>query len=99
MGKTEEYIAKEREGKSDTEEVTEQIRADDVSELAATRAELEIQKLKAEIRKLDDEAQQFQHHQIQNFANVSALFSFMTACSAPRVLCTYRQPFFCIGSL
>ena len=69
--KTEKYIIRMKENSNDTEKVIDEIRDDKAKELTATRAELEVAKLKAEIRKLQSEGQDI--HPQQSMGLVSAI--------------------------
>ncbi|MCJ7632854.1 hypothetical protein MUP77_10750, partial [Candidatus Bathyarchaeota archaeon] len=63
--RTEKYILKLKEGRGNAEEVIEKVRRSKVSDLEDTRIELEIEKMKTEIKKLQGEGESVQPQQAQ----------------------------------
>lgn len=71
--RTEKYILRLKEGRGNTEEVIEKVRRSKVDDLENTRIELEIEKMKTEIKKLQEEGQPVQPQ--QSMGLVSAIIA------------------------
>ena len=86
--KTEKYIIRMKQNSNDTEKVIDEIRNDKAKELTAKRAELEVAKLKAEIREIESKGQPIQPQQAtglvsaiiaQNFATPERAQAFLSS--------------------